>query len=175
MTKNKNIIIFGEMGAGKSTVANYLAQNFGYTKCSLGVKIHSECRLHGEETRQEMQNYGQMMRKIFGENIWCDYLIKQNSDVNKIVIDDARQLNEFDYFTNKDFLPIAVITNNDIRLERLQKRVNYKINPETFQHETEVQARQCVEKCDIKIYNNSTNEDLYNEIDRKLLEYIGWE
>lgn len=170
-----NIIIFGEMGSGKSTVANYLVKNYEYTKGSLGAKIHSECNLHGKETREEMQRYGQMMRKIFGENTWCDYLYKKfkyKGIFDKIVIDDARQLNEYDYFMKKGFLPIAIITEDSIRLDRLQKRVNYKINPETFEHETEKQARECIKKCDIKIYNNSTEKDLYREIESKLKEYI---
>lgn len=167
-----NIVIFGEMGAGKSTVANYLVNKYSYFKCALGEKIHSECRLHGKETRQEMQNYGQAMRKIFGENIWCDYLFNRYGNKNKIVIEDGRQVNEFYYYLAKGYLPIAVITQDDIRLERLQKRVNYTIDPNTFNHETEVQARKCVSMCDIKIYNNSTNEDLIKEVENKLGRYL---
>jgi dephospho-CoA kinase len=160
------------MGAGKSTVAKYLTNNFNYFSCALGEKIHSECRLHGNETREEMQQYGQAMRKIFGENIWCDYLYTRYGNKEKIVIDDARQINEFYYFLAKNYLPIAVITQDDIRLQRLQKRVDYVIDVNTFNHETEVQARKCVSMCDIKIYNDSTNEDLYKEIENKLLRYI---
>lgn len=160
-----NIIIFGEMGSGKSTVAKYIKDKFDYKIFSLGSKIHSECKLHGKETRQEMQKYGQMMRQIFGENVWCDYLVESSCFEPKIVIDDARQLNEYDYFSAKGYLPIAVITDNDIRLERLSKRVNYQIDPATFNHDTEVQVRECVKKCDIKLYNNGTKEQLHKQID----------
>lgn len=167
-----NIIVFGEMGAGKSTVANYLVNKYDYFKCALGEKIHNECRLHGGETRQEMQDYGQAMRKIFGENIWCDYLYNRYGNKEKIAIEDARQINEFYYFLNKGYLPIGVITETNLRLERLQKRVSYVIDPETFNHETEIQARKCVDMCDIKIYNNSTSDDLYKEIENKLSRYL---
>ena len=170
----QNIILFGEMGSGKSTVAKYLCEQYGYTKLSLGEKIHSECRLHGNETREEMQKYGQMMRKIFGENIWCDYLYLRSKNYKKIVIDDARQTNEFDYFTNNFFMPIAVIADEQIRLDRLQKRVNYVVNPDTSKHKTEVQARICIEKCEIKIYNNYlfNGFELHDEIDDKLRKYL---
>ena len=169
----QNIILFGEMGSGKSTVAKYLCEQYGYTKLSLGEKIHSECRLHGNETREEMQNYGQMMRKIFGENVWCDYLISRSNGINRIVIDDARQINEYDYFTEKGYLPIAVIADEKLRLERLQKRVDYKINPDNCKHETEVQAMQCANKCKIKLFNSYplfTSGGLYDQINRIMEE-----
>lgn len=156
------------MGSGKTTVADYLVKNYKYFKCSLGEKIHSECKLHGNETREEMQQYGEMMRKIFGINVWCDYLYKKYGSQNKIVIDDGRQIHEYLYFTRRNYFPIAVITDTNIRFERLKKRVNYNINPKTFNHETEQQARKCVDICNIKIYNNSSIDNLYKEIENKL-------
>lgn len=155
----KDIILFGEFGSGKSTVAQYIELIYGHKIMSLGRKIHQESRLHGNETREEMQQYGQMMRKIFGENIWCDYLMSQ-VDLSKeqIVIDDARQLNEFEYFTDKGFIPIGVVANEEIRLQRLKNRVNYEVKKESKKHETEVQARQNIERCKIIIENNSNNK-----------------
>lgn len=161
----QNIIIFGEMGSGKSTAAKYLCDNYRYTKLSLGEKIHSECELYGKHDREHLQKYGQMMRQVFGESIWCDYLIKRSLGIDKIVIDDARQINEYNYFTNLGYLPIAVITNRELRINRLSKRVNYEINPETFNHETEIQVRKCIEKCKIKLFNNDDLDELYEQID----------
>ena len=150
----QNIILFGQMGSGKSTIAKYLCDNYGYTKFSLGEKIHSECELYGMHDREHLQNYGQMMRQVFNESIWCDYLISRSKGIDKIVIDDARQLNEYNYFTEKGYLPIAVIADEELRLERLQKRVDYVIDPKTFNHETEINARKIVNKCKIKLFNS---------------------
>jgi len=169
----KNIILFGQMGSGKSTVAKYLCDNYGYTKFSLGEKIHSECELYGMHDREHLQAYGQMMRQVFNENIWCDYLINRSNGINRIVIDDARQVNEYSYFTKKGYLPIAIIADEELRLERLQKRVNYKINPKTFNHETEIQARKIINKCNIKLFNSYplfTSGGLYDQIDRIMEE-----
>ena len=161
------------MGSGKSTIANYLCDTYGYSKFALGEKIHRECRIHGSETRNEMQHYGQMMRKIFGINVWCDYIYEQTIGVNKSVIEDGRQLNEYDYYVKLGYLPVGVITDKNKRIKRLKKRVDYVINPNTFNHETETQAICCVNKCKIKIYNNSDNvNDLFKEIKDKLGEYL---
>jgi dephospho-CoA kinase len=166
----KNIILFGEMGSGKSTVAHYIELIYGHRVMSLGRKIHQECKLHGKETREELQQYGQMMRKIFGKDIWCDYLIKQ-VDLKKenIVIDDARQLNEFEYFTSKGFIPIGVVADEEVRLKRLKNRVNYEVKKESEKHETEVQARQNIERCKLVIENNGNNiQELVLQIRDKL-------
>jgi dephospho-CoA kinase len=158
------------MGAGKSTVAEIIAGIYGHSIQSLGAKIHSECKLHGKETREEMQQYGQMMRKVFGENVWCDYLIKKinNSKFENTVIDDARQLNEYNYFISRGFLPVGVVSSDSIRLERLKKRVNYEVNEKTKQHETEDQARQNIKNCQIIIENNGSIEELKLQIRNKL-------
>lgn len=172
-----NIVLFGEMGSGKSTVANYLCDTYRYFKFAFGSKIHSESRLHGKETRNEMQQYGQMMRGIFGKDVWCDYVYNQSLNHindNKVVIEDGRQLNEYDYYTDLGFLPVGVIADEEVRINRLKKRVNYVIDPNTFNHETEVQARACVNKCKIKIYNNSDNiNELAEAIEYKLGQYLG--
>jgi len=169
-----DIIIFGQMGAGKSTVANYLRDNYGYSKLSLGAKIHSECELYKMHDRNHMQKYGQMMREVFHQNIWCDYVKHQSINTDKVIIDDARQINEYNYFTDLGYLPIAVVADDNKRIERLNKRVNYAVDPNTFNHETEVQARACINKCEIKIYNNSDDiNELIEAIEFKLGEYLG--
>jgi len=170
-----NIIIFGLMGAGKSTVANYLRDTYRYTKLSFGSKIHSECKLYGMHDREHLQAYGQMMRKVFNENIWCDYVYNKSQSLGngKVIIDDGRQLNEYDYYKDLGYLTVGVITNEDKRIERLKKRVNYVIDPKTFNHETEIQAQECVNKCEIKIYNNSDDkENLFRDIEYELKGWI---
>ena len=170
-----NIIIFGLMGAGKSTVANYLRDTYRYTKLSFGSKIHSECELYNMHDREHLQTYGQMMRKVFNENIWCDYVYKQSQSLGNgnVIIDDGRQNNEFQYYSDLGYLTVAVIANDDKRIERLKKRVDYVIDPKTFNHETEIQAQQCVNKCKIRLYNNDDSmNNLISAIEYKLREYI---
>ena len=167
-----NIILFGEMGSGKSTVAKIFNQLYGHEIKSLGSKIHQECNLHGHETREEMQSYGQMMRKIFGKDIWCNYLYNNLEKNKPIIIDDARQLNEYNFFNSIGFIPIGITASEELRLSRLQERVNYVINKATEQHETEIQARECVEKCFYTIENNGNIENLIIKIKNMRLYLI---
>lgn len=167
MVKNPNIIIFGQMGAGKSTLAKLLQSNYGYEVLHLGEKIHSECRLHGSETREEMQQYGQAMRNIFGQDVWCNYLMQKIETEYAgvpVVIDDGRQINELVYFKSMGFITLGIKTNFNIRYDRLSKRVSYKINEDSFYHETEVQAGLSYEVCKYQINNNGSLDDLIKEL-----------
>ena len=165
------------MGSGKSTIARIIHDLYGNEIYSLGFKIHKECELHGTGRREELQQYGQMMRHIFGDNVWCNYLLDRAKNAFEmqrgIVIDDARQLNEYDYFIKLGFLPVAVIADEDIRLNRLKNRVNYEVKKQSEQHETEVQARQNIKRCNIQIVNNINNIDrLTKQVKGKLDKYF---
>lgn len=153
------------MGSGKSSIARYLRDKYNYQIFSLGEKIHQECESFGFPDREHLQEYGQSMRRLFNENIWCDYVNNKSIGVEKICIDDGRQLNEYTYFSNKNFLTIGVSAEENIRIERLKQRINYVFDPKTLEHETEKQALQCVDKCLVKLFNNRTTESLYQQID----------
>lgn len=157
-----NIIIFGQAGAGKTTTAEILRDIYNYAIFSLGRKIHAECKLHGQHKREEMQEYGQMMRKIFGKDVWNDWLYKTlqthgKSDVladGKVVIDDGRQLNEFDYWKEKGFITIGITAPYELRKERILQRSGYVLTESQANHDTEIQALECANKCDIQICND---------------------
>lgn len=171
-----NIILFGQAGAGKTTIANILLDSGkGYVKGSLGKKIHDECAFHGKESREEMQKYGQAMREIFGIDVWNQYLynilnnhVYRSLDNERVVIDDGRQLNEFDFWTEKRFLTVGVKADFEIRKLRIWEREGKILTEEQAQHETELQAAKCIEKCKIIIENNGTWEELRSRIENNL-------
>lgn len=157
-----NIIIFGQAGAGKTTTAEILRDIYNYAIFSLGRKIHAECSLHGQHKREEMQEYGQAMRRIFGNDVWNDWMYKSlqtygKSDVlaeGKVVIDDGRQLNEFDYWNSKGFVTVGITAPYELRKERILQRSGYVFTESQANHDTEIQALECAGKCDIQICND---------------------
>ena len=164
-----NIILFGQMGAGKTTIADILVRKYGYRKFSLGEKIHSECAIHGTHSRPEMQKYGQMMREIFGEHVWNQYLFNKihnfptNAnliELERVVIDDGRQLNEFEFWSNKKFKCVGVYAPEVDRINRLIARTGKFPTDEQLKHETETQAEECAYKASHLISNAGTLEDL---------------
>ena len=177
----KDIIIFGQMGSGKTTIAHTIMNKNTHIRLGLGDKIHLECMLHGNHTRKEKQDYGQAMRKVFGIDVWCDYLWKRyhwlrvmwEEDGEKckyLVIDDGRQLNELKFFKERSFYTIGVKTEIDLRQARLFERNGYITPYEDFSHDTEIQAKECVGRCDVIIENNGTIQELIDKVNKILHE-----
>lgn len=175
--EGKNIILFGCMGAGKDTIADYLANEYGYIKVKLGKYIHENCDKYDYKNldkRKLMQDYGQMCRELFGIDVWNETLwgeiqneYELYSELDgrelKFVIADGRQLNEFKYWKGKGFTSVGVCANRELRADRLYKRdgVNEAAN---FEHDTEKQALQCALKCDYVINNNGSLEEAVQAI-----------
>jgi dephospho-CoA kinase len=170
----KNIILFGPMGAGTSTVARIISDRLGYRIGSLGDKIHDECDIHGKRSRKEMQKYGQMMRGIFGDDVWCIYLHNKlhnhpgrHLEYEKVVIDDGRQQNEYEYWTQKGFVPVGVTAKEHVRRKRVLQRTGTELRIGELTHETEQRARNCVSRCKYVIHNDSDSiDDLEVEVSR---------
>lgn len=176
----KNIIIFGQMGAGKTTVAKMICK-FAYEKyayeykiASLGSEIKEITKKYGQGTRRENQLVGQAFREIFGKDIWNERLFNKISKEQQIVIDDARQLNELCFWENLNFFPVAVIADKEIRAERLKKRDGYQQNI-YMEHPTEKSAEYIAQTaCKYVIENNGSIEELEQKV-KYFLEFLAGE
>jgi dephospho-CoA kinase len=165
------------MGAGKDETAKVLEDTFQYIVMKLGKYIRKDCNkrnYRNMDERQLYQDYGQMCRKLFGEDVWNEVLKEDINSWNIIykkiekreldfIIADGRQLNEFDYWTSKGFVTIGVYADEEIRKERLIKR-DGKDQSQYFLHETELQAAECVKKCQYIIENNGTLDELREKV-----------
>ncbi|WP_347283988.1 hypothetical protein [Lactobacillus taiwanensis] len=119
-------------GSGKDTVADELKKHISSAcKISLGNPIHEFCQNHycGEIVpRNVLQDFGESVRRIFGEDTWirwCDSTIKGlPSDVyDVVIIPDVRKLTEFaHYVVELGYLPIYVKVSPEIARERLANR-----------------------------------------------------
>lgn len=149
-----NIVIFGEIGSGKDTVSQLLTKHIDAEIVKLGSKIRNDVdelakfSSRGKNKRQLYQEYGQSMREIFGIDIWNVYLyhsIKEGISQGKsYIISDARQPNEFSFWANLGFVPVAVVADRGIRRKRVIERDGFD-QLKNFDHETEASVRKVIE------------------------------
>lgn len=128
----RNIAIMGSSGgSGKDTVARIINELSGnkYSIDSLGGPIHKAADdfVGGKAKREYLQQYGEAVRKIFGEDVWIkqvDKKVRKNRDNGLgTIIPDVRKMLEFAHFgIEKKFLPIYVCVSPRVARERLVQR-----------------------------------------------------
>nr|QBK85286.1 MAG: deoxynucleotide monophosphate kinase [Iridovirus LCIVAC01] len=130
-------LIIGGKRSGKDTVANYLAKSLSGTRLSIAYPLkklvcdqfkidmlklealkenESKIVAEGRSMRQILQNTGQSLKKVFGdEDIHCKCIEKQFSDSKVVIITDVRLKHEHDYFVSRycDVTRIKIGTNKN--------------------------------------------------------------
>src|ERR1700687_402678 len=101
-----NIALTGYMGAGKSSMADYLVKNHGYTKISFAARLKEiatlACKMVGKD-REMLQKLGTMIREDY-ENYWVDAAFRKMKDIQgPVVNDDLRFPNEVKACTERGF------------------------------------------------------------------------
>lgn len=164
--------ISGKMRSGKDTVSRYIIKKYGYEhlKFSMGIKEIIEKYAYkesgGVKRRKELQDIGQGIRGILGQDTWVNYTLSYLDEDKDTIFSDVRQENEFRALKELGALIIYINTPEEVqkmRLENLGERVDRFLN-----HETE---KIPVELADMTIINEGTLEDLYREVD-KVMEMI---
>lgn len=170
-----NIIIFAQMGAGKDTVAKLISALMptkNYVKVGLGTPIRQTVNMASPDDpdkRAKQQSYGQAMRQIFGEDYWnntlkqsIDIISEEHPEVNYI-ISDGRQPSELEFWQEEGFLTIGITADEDVRAQRLLTRDGVD-QRHRFNHETEIDAAECVERCHFIIDNSGDVETLVDSV-----------
>lgn len=171
-----NIIIFGQMGAGKDTVAKLieaLLPDTFFLRYGLGDSIRATVNAtapEAEDKRALYQKYGQSMREIFGENYWSETLLARMQAVENtedapvsFLIPDGRQMDELEFWSARGFLTIGVKADDEVRATRLMARDGVD-QRHRFAHETEVSASECVAGCHYIIDNSGDVETLVDSV-----------
>lgn len=116
-------------GAGKDTAADYIVNELSggsFVKHALGAPIHEIVNRYcaGKVERHYLQDFGEQMRRIFGEDVWIrdvDRFVEESE--KSVVIPDVRKLIEFAHYrTEKGYNPLYIKVNKDIAKKRLTKR-----------------------------------------------------
>ncbi|WP_145616298.1 hypothetical protein [Bacillus licheniformis] len=171
----------GKMRSGKNAAASFFTED---TTVELGfsdefkqlAKVYFPQEVAKGKPRPIYQFIGQGFRQ-FDPDIWVKCLDRKlinlmESGVSDFIVTDVRQMNEYSYLKKKGFTVIKVEAEEEIRKERIIAAGD-TFKPESFYHETELSVDFL--PCDYLVTNNTTLEDLYEQLQfiRKELEGDG--
>ncbi len=168
------IAITGLIGSGKDTVAEHIAEKYGYEIIDYANILREICKEEGLElTRDNLQN----LRLKYGNTFLAEEIVKRvkKSTSDKIVLTPLRRSEDFEIPQKEfgDIIMILVESDDRIRFERISKR-GRENDPEDFE-EFQRQAKRDADIYDFdktfsyakfKITNNGTTEDLKKEVDK---------
>lgn len=142
------IAFYGPMCSGKTYCAEYLVKTHGFYKIAFAAKLKEVAanlfNVHNKDGRSRivLQQLGQKMREI-DPNVWVNLAIgnlPDNPDMDLIVIDDLRYVNEAVALRAKGFVLIRVEAIEEVRQARI-KYLYPDTPPESFGHDSEQEWR----------------------------------
>jgi len=175
--------ITGTLGAGKGTIVDYLVKNKGFAHFSVRQYLTDVITKKGlAVNRDNMVVTANALRARHSPWFIIEELYRKAVETNKdAVIESIRTPGEIEFLKKQGkFLLLAVDADPKIRYERikLRKSSTDKINFDTFlaneQREMNTtdpnkqNLKACIDQADIKLINNSTIEELYNQLEQKL-------
>jgi dephospho-CoA kinase len=111
-----------------------------------------------------------MCRQLFGDNVWNETLendikiLSVQHGISNFAIADGRQLNELAYWQSRGFITLGITADADIRDKRLIERDGVS-QKQYFNHQTEIEAMDCIQRCNYIVNNNESFEFLKAQID----------
>lgn len=140
-----NIGIVGKMGAGKTTVAKYLEDKYGYQRTSLAEPMRQIVKeFFGVEDKSDPR-YRRLMQKLGTDwfrsedkNVWIRHLLKRCVG-SGWVVDDVRFLNEAKVLQGEGWVLLYIDINDEVRLERMRARGD-DFDADMLKHESEAEV-----------------------------------
>ena len=160
MTLPRNIAIVGRMYAGKTTLANALVRDFGYTRVAMAGPLKQLAFMaYGEDVvkdkeyattdlntgdvtfksgRAILQGIGQSI-KVVDRDIWLKMFIADTAHMKRepYVVDDVRFGFEADYLRDNGWGIVMVKTPDWTRIQRAKFSTGRVPTPEELNHESE--------------------------------------
>jgi hypothetical protein len=182
----RNVALFGQMYAGKSTIAQALV-DAGFAKLSFAGPLKNVAALAygpvGKTTeyeavrdggrlvkisgRQILQDVGQYMKHV-DRDFWLKCFIRSSEQYldQPLVVDDGRFTFERDALQKAGWLIVGINTPHAVRMQRAVALNGREPTLEEQNHESEVEVPDIVQNADIIV--QGTNEAYDNA--RKILE-----
>jgi len=177
-----NIALTGLMRSGKDALADYLTQNYGYTRFAFGDELKRYTHeLFGEpdgKPRELYQWFGQTMRErdpdIWTRKCFEDIMESYEMVARKVyaggvfhppfraVISDLRHPNEYDRCRSESYVIIRVTAPESVRIDRAVKSSD-TFNLRDLTHDTESHVEGF--EVDYEVVNDGTLAELYAQID----------
>lgn len=163
--------ICGQLGVGKDATAGYLALEYGHTPFAFADELKRHIReitgIYDEAKVKAMaQRFGPECRELFGADVWVNALERKMASlrVEKVVITDLRQRNEYRYLREHGYTIIRVEAPVATRLARLAARDGQgALNSRDFDHATETEAAGF--DVDYTVDNSGDLRDLAAQVD----------
>lgn len=117
-----NIAIYGRSGCGKSTIAHYLSQRYGYSNTNAGAACRKICMLlFNSEKKILLNRVGDAMREI-DEHVWIRTALANILTGQPIVYDSMHFDSDYHFFLKKSFFLLKVTAPFEVRMARLHNR-----------------------------------------------------
>ncbi len=98
------LAIAGRIGAGKTTVANYLVQSYGFQRLSYSAMLKDLFRanrdLNCEPTRHDLQELGNLLTNVVGHAGLTAMLMRAIRE-NRVVVDGVRHYDGYQYLVRQ--------------------------------------------------------------------------
>jgi len=166
----KVILTVGYARSGKSTVANYLKEKYGYKRIGFSDFIAKELEKRKLEiTKSNMTNYGEQFRNELGKDYLIKQVLEEAKEHDKVVISGLRIMNEYEVIKEK-FTNTKMILVTSPENQRFERREGQSKNLEEFllrdkKDEEMFGMKEVFAKRDYEIENNGSLEDLLKKVD----------
>ena len=98
-----DIAIYGKSGSGKTTVARYLTERYGFVHCPLGARCRElALELFGVDSKDVLNRLSDSLRDI-DEEVWIKAAVHTLHPSKDNVIDGVRFPHDFDFFRERSF------------------------------------------------------------------------
>lgn len=118
------IIVTGMPGAGKDEFVK-VARSLGFKDVHMGDTVKAYARNSGVPlVDKEIGAFATKERKQYGMDIWAKRTGENIKNLEKIIVDGLRNMEELEYFRNHypEAVVVAIYTNRDERLRRILRR-----------------------------------------------------
>lgn len=179
--------IVGPIASGKGEVARFLSEEYGFFRTSLSDRIREiNVKRNLSNTRETLQNLGDELRRLYGNDILCELTMNLLEDQPKIVIESIRHPDELKFFRdfgNRNTKIIAVDATREKRFKYMLER-NLEGDPKTWTeflirdtreylrlNNSSIDINGCIGLADVIVQNNLSINDLRRSLEVSFKEW----